>query len=384
LIGNSILSAYGVTVFDRMSALAAEHGAINLGQGFPDEDGPSEILEKAAEALLQGPNQYPPLMGIAELRRAIADHDRRFYGIEADWNAEVMVTSGAGEAIAACLLGLINPGDEVVMIEPLYDSYLPMVRRAGGIPKLVRMEPPRWELPRAALAEAFSDRTRLIILNSPHNPAGKVFNGDELDFIAGLLQTHNAYAVCDEVYEHLTFDGVLHLPLMTKEGMRERCLRIGSAGKTFSVTGWKVGYVVACPALLAPVAKAHQFITFTVPPHLQKAAAFGLRLDDAYFTRLASGLRIRHDLLAQGLTAAGFKVLPSAGTYFLTADFSRLGFAGSDEDFCRHITVKAGVTAVPMSAFYDGDKVNNFVRFCFYKREEVLTEASARLGRCFA
>lgn len=384
MIGNSILDACGVTVFARMSALATEYEAINLGQGFPDEDGSPEVLEKAAEALRQGPNQYPPMMGLAELRRAVADHNRRFYDIEADWNTEVMVTSGATEAIADCLLGLINPGDEVVMIEPLYDSYLPMVRRAGGVPRLVRMEPPKWELPRAALAKAFSNRTKLLILNSPHNPAGKVFDSDELDFIAGLLQTHDAYAVCDEVYEHLVFDGVPHLPLMTRNGMRDRCLRIGSAGKTFSMTGWKLGYVTACPALLAPVAKAHQFVTFTTPPHLQKAAAFGLQLGDAYFTRLASDLRSRRDLLAQGLTAAGFEVLPSAGTYFLTADFRPLGFTGSDEDFCRRITVEAGVTAVPMSAFYDGKKVNNFVRFCFCKREEVLNEASARLKRCFA
>lgn len=384
MIGNSILDACGVTVFARMSALATEHGAINLGQGFPDEDGAPEVLEKAAEALRQGPNQYPPMMGLAELRRAVADHNRRFYGIEADWNTEVMVTSGATEAIADCLLGLINPGDEVVMIEPLYDSYLPMVRRAGGVPRLVRMEPPKWELPRAALAKAFSNRTKLLILNSPHNPAGKVFDSDELDFIAGLLRTHDAYAVCDEVYEHLVFDGVPHLPLMTRNGMRDRCLRIGSAGKTFSMTGWKLGYVTACPALLAPTAKAHQFVTFTTPPHLQKAAAFGLQLGDAYFTRLASDLRSRRDLLAQGLTAAGFEVLPSAGTYFLTADFRPLGFTGSDEDFCRRITVEAGVTAVPMSAFYDGKKVDNFVRFCFCKREEVLNEAATRLKRCFA
>jgi aspartate/methionine/tyrosine aminotransferase len=385
---NAILSGYGTTIFTVMSALAQEHGAINLGQGFPDEEGPEDIRRAAADAVMTGPNQYPPMLGVPELRQAVAEHNLRFYGLEVDWRTEVMVTSGATEALADCFLGLIEPGDEVVLIEPLYDSYLPMVRRAGGVPKLVRIEPPDWTLPRAALAAAFSARTKLIVLNSPHNPAGKVFDADELAFIAGLVRDHDAYAVCDEVYEHLVFDGRAHVPLMTLPGMRERCLRIGSAGKTFSATGWKVGYVTAAPALLAAVAKAHQFLTFTTPPDLQKATAYGLRRGDDYFNGLAAAQQAKRDRLGAGLAAAGFEVLASQGTYFLTVDIRSVGFNGDDEAFCRHITEKAGVAAVPVSAFYqDGTGetgVDHFARFCFCKQDALLDEAAARLKRHFA
>jgi aspartate/methionine/tyrosine aminotransferase len=324
------------------------------------------------------------MLGVPELRQAVAEHNRRFYGLEVDWRTEVMVTSGATEALADCFLGLIEPGDEVVLIEPLYDSYLPMVRRAGGVPKLVRIEPPDWTLPRAALEAAFSPRTKLIVLNSPHNPAGKVFDTDELDFIAGLVRDHDAYAVCDEVYEHLVFDGRAHVPLMLFPGMRERCLRIGSAGKTFSATGWKVGYVTAAPALLGAVAKAHQFLTFTTPPNLQKATAHGLRKGDDYFHALAAAQQAKRDRLGAGLTAAGFEVLASQGTYFLTVDIRSVGFNGDDEAFCRHITQEAGVAAVPVSAFYQHGHVDNFARFCFCKQDALLDEAAARLKRHFA
>ncbi|MHA1599126.1 MAG: aminotransferase, partial [Alphaproteobacteria bacterium] len=321
---NSVLSSYGTTIFTVMSQLALDHDAINLGQGFPDTDGPLDIRERAAAALIDGPNQYPPMLGMPELRQAVAGANKRFYGLDVDWRTEVMVTSGATEALADCILGLINPGDEVVMIEPLYDSYLPMVRRAGGVPKLVRMSPPGWELPRDGLAAAFSDNTKMILLNSPHNPAGKVFDADELSFIAGLVEKHDAYAVCDEVYEHLVFDGLAHVPLMTLPGMRDRALRIGSAGKTFSVTGWKIGYITGAPELLASVAKAHQFNTFTTPPNLQLAAAYGLNKDDAYFSGLAADLGDKRSRLAAGLRGVGFEVLPSQGTYFLTVDFRPL------------------------------------------------------------
>ena len=253
---NAILSAYRTTIFTVMSALAEEHGAINLGQGFPDEEGPEDIRRIAAEAVRDGPNQYPPMLGLPALREAVADVNKRFYGLNVDWQTEVMVTSGATEALADCFLGLINPGDEVVLMEPLYDSYLPVVRRAGGVPRLVRMAPPDWALPQDALEAAFSEKTKLLVLNSPHNPAGKVFSSEELVFIARLLERFDAYAVCDEVYEHLVFDGRAHVPLMTLPGMRERTLRIGSAGKTFSATGWKVGYITAAPPLLAAAAKA--------------------------------------------------------------------------------------------------------------------------------
>ncbi|CAA7612344.1 putative N-succinyldiaminopimelate aminotransferase DapC [Candidatus Terasakiella magnetica] len=380
---NSILSSFGTTIFETMSRLAQAHGAINLGQGFPEGLEPADVIAKAAEAVTSGPNQYPSMMGTPELRAAIAAHDRRFYGMDLNPTTQVMVTSGATEALAACLFGLIEPGDEVVLIEPLYDSYLPIIRRAGGIPRLVRVAPPAWDLPREALAAAFSERTKLIILNSPTNPAGKVWTQDELDFLAGLLQRFDAYAVCDEVYEHLVYDGRRHIPLITLPGMAERCLKIGSAGKIFSLTGWKVGWVIAAPALLNPVAKAHQYLTFTTPPNLQTAVAYGLGKDDAYYDGLTAMLAARRDLLAEGLAGAGFQVLPTGGSYFITADFSRLDFRGGDEAFCRHITEKAGVTAIPVSAFYQSKDVTSFARFCFAKTETAISEAIDRLRRFF-
>jgi len=380
---NSVLSAFGTTVFTVMSALAQQHGAINLGQGFPDEEGPEDIRRVAADAVFDGPNQYPPMMGIPELRQAVAEHDARFYGLEVDWQTEVLVTSGATEALADCFLGLLEAGDEVVLIEPLYDSYLPMVLRAGGVPKLVRMEPPDWALPKEALREAFSPRTKLLVLNTPHNPSGKVFDAEELTFLAELVLEFDALVVCDEVYEHLVFDDRPHVPLMTLPGMRERCLRIGSAGKTFSATGWKVGYITAAPPLAAAVAKAHQFLTFTTPPNLQRATAHGLRGDDGYFHGLAAAQQDKRDRLAAGLEGAGFHVLPTQGTYFLTVDIRSVGFNSSDEAFCRHITTEAGVTAVPVSAFYQQGDIDRFARFCFCKRDALLDEATDRLARHF-
>jgi N-succinyldiaminopimelate aminotransferase len=332
---------------------------------------------------MTGPNQYPPMMGVPELRQAVAEHNKRFYGLDVDWQSEVMVTSGATEALCDCFMGLLNPGDEVVLIEPLYDSYLPIIRHIGAIPKLVRVEPPHWELPRQALEEAFSDKTKLLVLNSPMNPAGKVFDTDELAFLAGLLEKHDAYAVCDEVYEHLVFDGLKHQPLMTFKGMRDRCARIGSAGKTFSLTGWKIGYITAPPALMSAIAKAHQFVTFTTPPNLQKAIAAGLRFEDAYYQTFADDMQAQRDVLASGLKEVGFEVLNSQGTYFLTCDFSPLGFDGDDAAFCRHITTEAGVTAVPTGAFYQQGGPRNFVRFCFCKQESLLQEAVNRLKRFF-
>lgn len=380
---NAILSGYGTTIFEVMSRLAVEHGAVNLGQGFPDDRGPDDVLEAAADAVLNRWNQYPPMLGIPELREAVANHARRFYGLDLDWERQVMVTSGATEALAGCLLGLIEPGDEVVLLEPLYDSYLPIVRRAGGVPRLVRVEPPAWELPVDGLSQAFSERTKLILLNTPWNPAGKMISREELEVVARLLERYDAYAVCDEVYEHLVFDGREHVPLMTLPGMAERSVRIGSAGKTFSLTGWKVGYLAAAPALLAPIAKAHQFLTFTTPPNLQYAVAHGLGKDDAYFEGLAAELESKRDLFAAGLERIGFEVLSCEATYFITVDFRPLGFAGGDEEFCRHLTVEAGVAAVPVSAFYESEPPTRFARFSFCKRDEVLGEALGRLERHF-
>ncbi|MGQ9366769.1 aminotransferase [Azospirillum sp. ST 5-10] len=382
--GNAVLSSYGTTIFEVMSRLSEEHGAINLGQGFPDDRGPADVLQAAATALLEGWNQYPSMMGTPELRQAVAAHARRFYGLELDWKTETMVTSGATEALTACLLGLIEPGDEVVLFQPMYDSYLPIVRLAGGVPRYVSLTGPDWSFGRDDLEAAFSPRTKLVVINDPLNPAAKVYTRGELELLAEYVQRFDAYAVCDEVYEHIVFDGRRHVPLMTLPGMRERCLKIGSAGKTFSLTGWKVGYVSGAPHLMQPVAKAHQFLTFTTPPNLQAAVAYGLGKDDAYFAGLAAGLQAKRDRLAAGLAAVGLRVLPSAGTYFVAADIAATGFDGDDKAFCRWLTVEAGVAAIPVSAFYVEDAPGTVIRFCFSKSDAVLDEAVARLTRRFA
>jgi len=382
---NELLAATGTTIFTVMSALAVQHQAINLGQGFPDTDGPEAVVRAAADALLDGRNQYPPMTGVPELKQAVARANARHWGIEVDPATEVVVTSGATEAITACLMAVLNPGDEVVLIEPLYDTYLPVVRMLGAVPKLVRLEPPNWALPRAELAAAFGPRTKAILLNSPMNPTGKVFTAAELAVVADLVARHDAYAICDEVYEHLTFDGWRHIPLMSLPGMRERCMRVGSAGKTFSLTGWKIGYVTAAASLAVTVAKAHQLLTFTTPPNLQRAVAVGLDLPDGYFEGLGAGLAARRDQLSAGLARLGFGVLEARGSYFVTADFAPLirplGLPAEDDSFCRLITEEARVAAIPVSAFYAGPGApRHFARFAFCKREAVLEEALARLG----
>jgi len=381
--GNALLSSYGTTIFEVMSRLSEEHGAINLGQGFPDDRGPADVLQTAADALLTGWNQYPSMMGTPDLRQALAAHASRFYGLDVDWKTETMVTSGATEALTACLLGLINPGDEVVLFQPMYDSYLPIVRLAGGVPRFVSLKAPDWSFNRADLEAAFSPRTKLVLINDPLNPAAKVFDRAELELIAEFVQRHDALAVCDEVYEHIVFDGRRHIPLMCLPGMRDRCLKIGSAGKTFSLTGWKVGYVTAAPHLLQPVAKAHQFLTFTTPPNLQTAVAYGLGKEEGYFTGLAAGLQAKRDRLSAGLTSVGFDVLPSAGTYFVAADISRFGFDGDDQAFCRWLVAEAKVAAIPVSAFFVENAPTNVVRFCFSKKDEVLDTAIGRLRQRF-
>ena len=381
---NQVMNGLGTTVFEVMSRLAIEHGSINLGQGFPDEDGPEDVRRAAADALMAGPNQYPPMAGLPELRQAIAAHAARFYGLDVDWQREVVVTSGATEALADCFFGLLNPGDEVILLEPLYDSYPPIVARAGAVPRYVRLEPPDWKLPMAALEEAFGPKTKAILLNTPMNPASKVFGAEELSAIAELCVRHDVVAICDEVYEHLVFDGAEHIPLINLPGMRERTLRIGSAGKIFSLTGWKVGWVVGAPDLLAPIMKTHQFMTFTTPPDLQKAVAYGLAKEDGYFSGMSGDMQAKRDRLSAGLARAGFDVLPSGGTYFVSADFRPLGFNGTDEEFCQLITLEAGVTAVPVSAFYRTGEVHHLARFCFSKQDDILDEASARLAKRFA
>ncbi len=387
---NKVLSQYGTTIFTTMSALAIAHQAINLGQGFPDTDGPEDIRAVAAKALMDGPNQYPPSQGLPELRQAVAAHNARFYGLQIDWRTQVLVTSGATEAVAASMIALLNPGDEVVLFEPMYDCYLPIAQLAGAVARPVRLRPPAWDLPRAELAAACNDKTKLIVLNSPMNPTGKVFSRDDLRFIADLAVQHDALVVCDEVYEHLTFDGAAHIPLMTLPNMAERCIRIGSAGKSFSLTGWKVGYITAPAHLTEIISKAHQFLTFTTAPNLQRAVAYGLAKDDDYFTGLAADMQTKRDLLSNGLRRIGFDVLPCQGTYFIAADYSKFARDGEDDTaFCKRITIEAGVAAVPFSAFSmaampggGGDlPTEKLIRFCFCKQDSVLQDALARLGR---
>ncbi len=381
---NSIYTGLPTTIFEEMSRLAMAHQAVNLGQGFPDVDGPEDIRQKAAEALIAGPNQYPPMLGILDLRQAVAENWRRFHGLEIDPAREVLVTSGATEALSDAIDALVEPGDEIVLIEPLYDCYLPLVKRAGGVPRLVRVTPPDWSLDEAALAAAFSPRTKAVLLNNPMNPAAKVFTRDELALIASLAIRHDAYVIADEVYEHIVFDGARHISMLSLDGMRERTIAIGSAGKSFSLTGWKVGYVTAAPKLLDPIAKAHQFTTFTTPPDLQKAVAYGLGKPEAYFDQLAGYLQAKRDRLATACAALGLPVLPCDGTYFLTLDMSSLGLDGDDAALARRMTMEAGVTAVPVSAFYVSDPPKNYLRFCFSKRDAVLDEAVERMQRWIA
>lgn len=378
--GNATLSGYGTTIFEAMSALAREHAAVNLGQGFPDDKGPEALRRAAAEYVIDGHNQYPPMMGMPALRQAVAEHDRRCYGLEVDWQTEVLITSGATEALMDCFLGLLEVGDEVVLLEPAYDTYAPVIRRLGAIPRAVRLIPPSWELPREELAAAFSAKTKLLVLNSPMNPAGKVFVREELDLLAELLERHDAIAVCDEVYEHLVFGDARHIPLMTLPGMRARALRIGSAGKTFSLTGWKVGYITAPAHLMRPITKAHQFVTFTTPPNLQHAVAQGLGFEDAYFSGLGAPLARGRDRLATGLTALGIPTLPCDGTYFLVLDIGRWLADGEDDvAFCRRLVVEAGVVLIPMSAFYESGAPRHLVRACFCKADATIDAALQRL-----
>jgi N-succinyldiaminopimelate aminotransferase len=376
----SRLQGFGTTIFAEMSALALRTGAVNLGQGFPDTDGPVEIAAAAIAAIRAGHNQYPPGIGIPELRHAIADHQRHWYGIELDPDTEVLVTAGATEAIAAALLALCEAGDEVVTFEPYYDSYAACTAMAGARRRVVTLHPPDYHFDPAALRDAITPRTRLVLLNSPHNPTGKVFSRAELEAVAALCVEHDLLAVTDEVYEHLVFEGE-HAPLATLPGMRERTVTISSAGKTFSYTGWKIGWASAPPDLLAAVRTAKQFLTYVNGAPFQYAIATGLRLPDDRIRALASDLRARRDQLCAGLVDAGFTVFPPAGTYFVTTDVRSLG----DEDglaFCRSLPERCGVVAVPNVVFYDDEEAGrSLVRFTFCKRPEVLAEAVRRLAR---
>jgi N-succinyldiaminopimelate aminotransferase len=376
---NSALADMGTTIFAEMSALAVETGSINLGQGFPDTDGPAEIATAAAEAILAGRgNQYPPGAGVPELRQAIAGHQKRFYGLDVDPDTEVLVTAGATEAIAAAMLALLEPGDEVIALEPYYDSYAACIAMAGARRVPITLRAPHFRPDLDALRDAVTSRTRLILLNSPHNPTGMVATRDELTQIASLAVERDLLVVTDEVYEHVVFDGE-HVPIACMPGMWDRTVSISSAGKTFSFTGWKVGWVTGSAALVTAVRTAKQFLTYVSSGPFQYAVAAGLALPDAFYGGLAGDLRRRRDLLAAGLAAAGFEVFTPQGTYFITTDIAGLGPDGGLE-FCRELPHRCGVVAVPNVVFYD-DKLagRTQVRFAFCKRDQVLADAAARL-----
>jgi N-succinyldiaminopimelate aminotransferase len=375
---NPIFADLETSIFEVMSRLARETGAVNLGQGFPDDPGPEDVRRKAAEAVVDGWNQYPPMMGLPELRQAIATHYRHWQGLHLDPDSEVMVTSGATEALAGALLALVESGDEVVLFEPMYDAYLPLVRRAGGVPRFVTLQPPHFRLTEEALARAFSERTKVVLFNNPLNPTATVFSGEDLSLLAEFCVRFDAVAVCDEVWEHVVFDGRRHRPLIAFPEMRERTVKIGSAGKIFNLTGWKVGLVCAAPRLMKALAKAHQYITFTTPPNLQAAVAYGLLKDDVYFEALRTGLQRSRDRFTVGLTGLGFEVIPSEATYFLNIDIAPLGEADGVA-FCHRLVVDHGVAAIPVSAFYAEGEVRNLVRFCFAKRDATLDAALERL-----
>ncbi|MFJ9522383.1 pyridoxal phosphate-dependent aminotransferase [Kitasatospora sp. NPDC101801] len=378
---NRRLAGMGSTIFAEMSALAVATGSINLGQGFPDTDGPREIAEAAARAVLDGRgNQYPPGPGIPELRAAVAEHQRRFYGLSYDPDTEVLVTAGATEAIAAALLALLEPGDEVIALEPFYDSYAACIAMAGATRVPLTLRAPGFRPDLDELRALITPRTRLLLVNTPHNPTGTVLTPDELRGIAELACAHDLLVITDEVYEHLVFAGAHH-PIAALPGMRERTVNISSAGKTFSFTGWKVGWVAGAPELVAAVRTAKQYLTFVSAGPFQYAVADALRLPDAYFDTLRADHLRKRDLLAEGLVAAGFEVFRPQGTYFITTDITPLGETDGLE-FCRKLPERCGVVAIPNVVFYDDTEAGRSqVRWAFCKRDDVLAEAVARLRR---
>ena len=378
---NRRLAGLGTTIFAEMSARAVATGSINLGQGFPDRDGPAQIAQAAADAIMAGRgNQYPPGPGVPELRRAVAAHDERFWGLRYDPDDEVLVTAGATEAIAAAMLALVEPGDEVIAFEPYYDSYAANIAMAGGVRVPVTLRPPDFRPDPDELAQAVTERTRLILLNTPHNPTGSVFTRDEMAAIAGLAVERDLLVVTDEVYEHLVFDGE-HLPIAGFPGMRERTVSVSSAGKTFSFTGWKIGWVKAAPELVTAVRTAKQFLTYVSGGPFQYAVAEALGLPDEYYARLRDDLRAQRDGFLPGLRDIGFEVYEPQGTYFATADIRGLSEQDGVE-FCRTLPDRVGVVAIPSAVLYDHKELaRSHVRFAFCKRPEVLAEALARLSR---
>ncbi|MFT3852119.1 MAG: pyridoxal phosphate-dependent aminotransferase [Ilumatobacteraceae bacterium] len=374
------LQGFGTTIFAEMSALATATGSVNLGQGFPDTDGPAEVLDAAVEAIRSGLNQYPPGPGLPVLREAIAEHQRRFYGLDYDPASEILVTAGATEALAGALLGLLDTGDEVVLFEPMYDSYQACIALAGATAKPVTLRPPGYAVDLDALRDAITAKTKVLLVNSPHNPTGMVLGRDELAAIAALAVERDLVVVCDEVYEHLTFDDTAHVPLATFPGMRERTIQISSGGKTFNTTGWKVGWICGPAPLVDAARTAKQFLTYVNAGPFQPAIAAGLRLPDAYFDGFRADLQAKRDRLVPGLVDAGFDVFATRGTYFVTVDIRPLRADGDGLAFCRELPSRCGIVAIPNEVFYVNRHEGRYlVRFAFCKRFEVLDEAVARL-----
>lgn len=374
------LQGFGTTIFAEMSALATATGSINLGQGFPDTDGPREVLDAAIDAINGGLNQYPPGPGMAVLREAIAAHQQRFYGVQYDPATEVLVTAGATEALAGALLGMLDTGDEVVVFDPMFDSYAPCIAMAGAIAKPVLLRPPSYQFDPAELTAAVTPKTKLILLNTPHNPTGRVFTREELQLIADLAIERDLVVITDEVYEHLVFDGAQHLSLASFPGMRERTLTISSGGKTFNTTGWKIGWLCGPPALVQAARTAKQFLTYVNGGPFQPAIAVGLGLPDSFFHDTAADLQAKRDRLLPGLDAAGFTVYPTSGTYFVTVDIRPLQPDGDGMAFCRALPQHCGVVAIPNEVLYANKaEGRHLVRFAFCKRLDVIDEAVTRL-----
>lgn len=377
---NPLYERMGTSVFERMSIAAVEHGAVNLGQGFPDFGWPEPILEAAARAVVEGSNQYAPSRGLPSLRTAVADHYRRHFG--QDLAAEnVCVTSGATEALTAAILATVRAGDEVIIFTPAYDSYAPTIRRAGGKPVEVALRPPGWRLERDALERAITPRTRAMMLNNPHNPTGRLFDREELEIIADAARSRDLIVISDEVWEHVLLDGRRFTPVATLPSMAERTIKIGSAGKIFSLTGWKVGWTVAAPKLTEVLARTHQFITFSTAPNLQAAVAFGLADGDEWLPPMRARLQRGRDRLADGLREAGYAVLDSASTYFLCVDLAASGIALDDEAFANLAVEQAGVAVIPLSPFAEREPQRHVVRLCFAKRDETLDAGIAAMAK---
>ncbi len=368
------------SIFERMSALARETGAINLGQGFPDLPEPAELLEAAQRALVEKSNQYPPMRGLAELRRAVCDHYRREQGLELR-DEQVIVTSGATEALAAAILAFVHPGDEAVVFQPCYDAYIPLIERAGGVARTVALDPPKWTLPLDRLEAAIGPNTRLIILNTPNNPTGTVIDRETLEALAFLCTRYDLVLLCDEVWEAMLFGGVAHLSPLALPGLRERAVKVGSAGKIFSLTGWKVGWAVAAPPLAEAIARQHQFLTFTTAPALQWAVAEGLALPAHWHAAHRQRYEAGRARLVSGLTAAGFALLPADGTWFVTVDLAASGLPPDDEAVADRLVREAGVASIPVSAFYRDAPERGYLRLCFAKEAATLDEAIRRLAR---